>query len=282
LLLWRSHAGSSGLSFEYDEFVLTKLSIFIGILRGTWMAIDVSLLLAVIATAWVAYRCAEPARVERRLLIAGALLLVAAVAVPDHLLSTSYADLRTAPIAIMVLVLSIPPARNPRHERLVLLLGLGLFLTRLASVTICWAQRSPMLEQRLTMLDAVPRGSRLGYLYAKATCDGWRLTPDEKLASYAVPRREAFVNTLFMTDYARIVAVRDPALRRWVSESQRLKVACPGRHLDTGFLRQSLSQMRFDRFDAIWISGVPRSALPNVPGYVVVRSSPGETMLLRK
>jgi len=282
LLLWRSDVGSSGLSFSYDEFVLTKVAIFIGVLRGTWMKIDIVLLIAVVAVAVLASRWAYPRRVERRLFIAGSLLLIAAVAAPDHLLSTSYADLRIAPVAIMVLILAIPPAHDPQRERIVCLLGIALFLTRLTSVTTCWAQRSPMLEQRLTMLDAVPRGGKLGYLYAKPTCDGWMLTPDEKLASYAVARREAFVNTLFMTENARIVAVREPGLRRWVSESQRLKVGCPGERLDAEFLRTSMVAMRHDRFDAIWISGVPWRVLPPMPDYSVARSLPGETMLVRR
>lgn len=282
LLLWRSDLGASGLGFEYDEFILTKLAIFIGVLRGTWMKIDIALLVAVIVAALLAMRWARPRTAERRLFIAGALLLVAALAAPDHLLSTSYADLRIAPVALMVLILAIPPAQDPRHERIVCFLGLALFLMRLTSVTICWAQRSPMLEQRLAMLDAVPRGGRLGYLYAKSTCDGWRLTPDEKLGSYAVTRRGAFVNTLFMTENARIVAIRDPKLRPWVSETQRLTVGCPGERLDAGSLFTSMQAMRRDRFDAIWISGVPLEALPTLAGYTVVRSQPGETMLLRR
>jgi hypothetical protein len=282
LLLWRSDLGGSGLAFDYDEFVLTKLAIFVGVLRGTWMKIDVPLLLAVIGVAVLAYRWGRPRRAERRLFIAGSLLLIAAVAAPDHLLSTSYADLRIAPIAIMVLILAIPPALDARRERIVCLLGFALFLTRLTSVTVCWAQRSPMLEQRLTMLEVVPRGGKLGYLYAKPTCDGWKLTPDEKLASYAVARRDAFVNSLFMTENARIVAIRQPHLRRWASESQRLKVDCPGEHLDTAFLRTSLAQMQHDRFDTIWISGVPRQALPQLPGYTVARGLRGETMLVRR
>ena len=212
-----------------------------------------------------------------------ALVLLAAIAAPEFLLNSWGTDVRTAPITILVLVLAIPPSDNAGRERIVCLLGLALFLIRITIVTASWAQRSPMLEQRLTMLDAVPHGGRLGYLYAKPDCDGWILTPDEKLASYAVERRDAFVNTLFMVDNASLATIRDPELQaHWTSESQRVKVDCPGHQLDEKALRQSLYAMRRAGFDAIWISGVATQDLPSVPGYVVARRLPMETMLVRR
>jgi hypothetical protein len=283
LTLWRSHSHGSDFSFVYDNFVLNKLAIFAGALRGTWMKADLGLLALVLLTAVLAVCWSARRRIEKRLFIAGSLLVLAAIAAPDYLLNSWGTDVRTAPIAIMVLILAIPPAQDPRRERIVCMIGLALFVARLTSVTLCWAQRSPMLEQRLAMLDAVPRGGRLGYLYAKTSCDGWKLTPDEKLGSYAVERRDAFVNTLFMVDNARLVTIRDPHLQaRWTSESQRVKVECPDDRLDSASLRQSLYAMRQDGFDAIWVSGVARSDLPLPAGYRVVRSLPMETMLVRR
>ncbi|MEW9853988.1 hypothetical protein [Novosphingobium sp. M1R2S20] len=51
---------------------------------------------------------------------------------------------------------------------------------------------------------------------------------------------------------------------------------------DLRVLRQSLDEMRRDRFDAIWISGVPHDQLPQVPGYAAARRLPGETMFVRR
>jgi len=162
-------------------------------------------------------------------------------------------------------------------------IGLALFLVRVTSVTCAWAARSPMLEARLGMLDVVPRGGRLGFLYVPVTCDWWELHPDEKLASYAVTRREAFVNTLFMVDNARLVTIRDPRLQaRWTSDSQRVSNPCPATDRTAPPLDRALAAMRQDRFDAIWISGVPRRDLPRVKGYAVARSLPNETMLVRR
>ena len=282
LLMWRSHARGPGLVLSYDDFLLNKLTVFAGALRGTWMKADLGLLAAVLLAAFLALLWAGR-RIEPRLFIAGVLLALAAIAAPEFLLNSWGTDVRTAPITILVLVLAIPPSDNAGRERIVCLLGLALFLVRITIVTASWAQRSPMLEQRLTMLDAVPHGARLGYLYAKPDCDGWILTPDEKLASYAVERRDAFVNTLFMVDNASLVTIRDPELQaHWTSESQRVKVECPAHQLDEQALRQSLYAMRRAGFDAIWISGVATQDLPSVPGYVVARRLPMETMLVRR
>ncbi len=283
LLLWRSHASGSDFVFVYDNFVANKLAIFAGALRGTWMSLDLLLVRGIIFGAILALLWAGRRKAERRLLTAGVLLAAVAIAVPEYLLNSWGTDLRTAPVALTLIVLAIPPARDPMRERVVALLGLSLFLVRLGSVTWTWSQRSPVLEERLQMLDAVPRGGRLGYLFVPADCDGWRLEPDEKLASYAVPRREAFVNTLFMVDNARLVTVRDPHLQaRWTSDSQRIDRACPGDRPDRQALARSLAEMRHDGFDAIWVSGMAPSGLPSVPGYAVARSLPDQTMLVRR
>lgn len=283
LLLWRAHAQGSDLAFVYEDVVLTKMAVFAGALRGTWMKLDLALLFVLALAALLAVRWAGRRQIEPRLFASGLFLALAAVAAPQFLLNSWGTDIRTAPVAIVLLVLSITPAADPRRERLLCQIGLALFLVRVASVTLYWELRSPRLERKLAMLDAVPRGGRLGYLYAPPSCDGWALLPDEKLASYAVPRRQVFVNTLFMVDNARLVTVRDPHLQaHWTSDSQRVDRVCPAERPDAVTLRAKLTAMQHDRFDAIWVSGVARRELPRVPGYTVARSLPQETMLVRR
>ena len=284
-LLWRSKSGGSDFAFAYEDALLTKVAAFIGAFRGTWMRLDFALMLACLISALLALSWSGR-KIDRRLFTAGVLLTLATLAVPTYFLS-SWAwgsDTRTAPFAIVMFILSIKPAADPRRERIIAAMGLALFLVRLSSVTWAWAERSPMLEQRLTMLDAVPRGGKLGYVYVPpASCEFWMLQPDEKLASYAVTRREAFVNTLFMLDKARLVTIRDAHFQdRWTSDSQRVSNPCPGTQQNVPTLARSLEAMRRDRFDAIWVSGVARSDLPPVAGYAVARSLPSETMLVRR
>lgn len=280
LLAWRARAQGSDFAWVYEDVVRTKMAVFAGALRGTWLKLDTALLVAIVVTAFLALRWAGRRQVDRRLLIASLLLAIAALAAPEFLLNSWGTDVRTAPVAILVFLLAIAPAQDPRRERLVCLIGLALFVVRVTSVTAAWSLRSPELEHRLAMLDAVPMGGRLGYIYVRPDCEGWMLTPDEKLASYAVTRRQAFTNTLFMVDNARLVTLRDPHLQeRWTSDSQRVKRACPEDRIDATELRAALEAMQADRFDAIWVSGVPGAELPKVAGYAVVHAQDGETML---
>lgn len=283
LLLWRSHADNAALSLTYDSYFLTKLAVFLGIMRGTWMKLDFGLLAGIVVVAWLALRWASARRLEPRLLVSAALLAVVVLAAPDYLMDSWATDMRLAAVVMILLVLAIKPAADPRKERVIAMLGLSLFLLRLGSVTWAWSERSPLLEQRLRLLDAVPRGGRLGYVFVQPSCDTWRLQPDEKLASYAVNRRDAFVNTLFMVDNARLVTLRDQRLQaRWTSDSQKVANACPARRYDPGALRAKLDAMRHDGFDAIWVSGVEREDMPPVPGYAVTRRLRNETVLLRR
>ncbi|MBB4857083.1 hypothetical protein HNO88_000380 [Novosphingobium chloroacetimidivorans] len=283
LLLWRAHSKGSDFSWVYEDVLRTKVAVFAGALRGTWMKLDFAVLALVALAAFMALRWAGRRQVEPRLAISGLLLAAGALAAPEYLLNSWGTDLRTAPIAILMFVLAIAPARDPGRERLLCLAGLALFAARLGSVTWIWAERSPELAQRLTMLDAVPRGGRLGYIYVRPDCDGWALTPDEKLASYAVVRRQAFANTLFMVDNARLVTIRDPHLQeRWSSDSQRVQRSCPEGRIDMTALKETLLAMRTDDFDAIWVSGVPTREVPVVAGYAVAQRRSAETMLVRK
>ncbi len=284
LLIWRAHSHGANVTWIYEDVVRYKLTVFAGSLRGTWMKLDLALLGAIFLSALLALRWTGRQRqMEPRLLIAALLLAAGALAAPLYLLNSWGTDVRTAPIAIMLFVMAVRPAIDPRKERLICLIGLSLFLVRLGSVTWAWASRSAELEQRLTMLDVVPRGGKLGYVYVRDSCDGWALTPDEKLASYAVTRRDAFVNTLFMVDNARLLTIRDPKFQeRWTSDSQRVTLKCPEDRVDAVQLQERLQAMRQDHFDAIWVSGVPAGELPPVPGYRVVRHFPKQAMLVQR
>lgn len=284
LLAWRSQAGGKGAGFAYVDFLDTKLVVFASVLRGTDKAVDLGLLALVIAASALALLWAGGRRLERRLLISGVLLTLATVAAPTTILNAWGTDLRTAPVALLVLVLAITPPARPERERVLVLIGAALFALRVGTVTRDWVRHGRVLEQRLAMLDAVPRGGRLGYLWVAPGCGyPWRLVPDEKLGSYALTRRDAFVNTLFMVDNAKLMTIRDPGLAtRWDGGTQDVAPLCPGHRIDRAALLAKVEALRADRFDAIWISGVPEAELPVLPGYVPARRSGGDTLLLRR
>lgn len=285
LAMWRSHAqGGGGGGPVWVDFVNTKLVVFASVLRGTTKPVDLALLAALIAAAGLALLWAGGRRLEPRLAISGVLLTLAAIAVPTTILNAWGTDLRTAPIALMVLVLSITPPARPERERLLCVAGLALFAVRVGTVTAQWTSHGRVLAQRLSMLDAVPRGGKMGYLWSAPACGfPWTLVPDEKLGSYALTRRDAFVNTLFRVDNAELMTIRQPALAaRWKDGTQDVPLLCPANRPDIATLLSRAAAMRADGFDAIWISGIAAADLPPVPGYAVARRAGGDVLLLRR
>lgn len=282
LLLWRSQAQGQGAAFSYVDFIDTKLVVFASVLRGTDRLVDLALLAAILGASLLALVWAGGRRMEPRLLIGGALLALAAIAAPTTILNAWGTDLRTAPIALMALVMAIGPATQPGRERALCLIGLSLYFVRVGTVTADWVRHGRELEPRLAMLDAVPRGTKLGYLWIAPECGfPWRLVPDEKLGSYAVTRRSAFANTLFMVDNAKLMTVRDPVLAaRWAGGTQDVPPVCPGNTLDRRVLARKLAALRADGFAAIWVSGVAPAQLPVPEGYRVARRTGRDTLLL--
>jgi len=284
LLVWRAAAKGPSSGFHYDPDVIqSKLVVFLSALKGTERVLDLALLATMLLAALLALVWAGGRRVDWRLVISGAILAVAALLAPTTIFNSWGTDLRTAPIALLLLIMAIAPAERPERERALCLVGIALFLVRVGSVTVEWRRHGIDLAQRLAMLDAVPRGGKLGYLWIKPACGfPWRLVPDEKLGSYALVRRDAFVNTLFMVDNAKLMTIRDPHLAvQWNGGSQDVEPVCPGHLLDRAMLASRMRAMSADRFDAIWISGVDRKQIPALPGYRAARSSGGDVLLLR-
>jgi hypothetical protein len=271
------------LTLSYGDFLHNKAVVFASVFRGTDKIIDLSLLGALVAASLLALIWAGARRVEPRLLLAGLLLTACALLAPITLLNAWGTDLRIAPIGLLLLVLSITPPAKPERERVLLAIGLALYLFRLGTVSRDWMQRSEELEQRLAMLDYVPRGSRFGYLYMPPQCGyAWQLTPDDKLGSYAVVRRDAFANTLFKVDNAQLVRPRDADLaQRWTDGSQRLAPVCPVHRADGALLRQRLEQLRDDGFDTIWIAGVSPKDVPELSGWAVIKVRGSDSLLRR-
>ncbi|HEX7822183.1 MAG TPA: hypothetical protein VF463_16360 [Sphingobium sp.] len=283
LLLWRGV--SSGPAFAYAEqgLLWAKAMNFVMILKGWSRYPDLLVtgaigLLALLAIIWAGGRRFDP-----RLLLAGLALCLLTIVTPTTVLGSWGADFRIAPVAGIFLLLSIGPARDPRRERLLFAAGTLLFLTRAIGITASWRQASAAAEQRLTLLDDVPRGSRLGFLLVHTDCDTpWALSPDRKIASLAVTRRDVFINTMFKVEGADLMTIRDPHDRAlWFDLSEDVDAHCPARTVDRTALARRLEAMARDRFDRIWIAGMPAQGLPLPRGYAVRRVQGGDSLVGR-
>lgn len=290
--LWREPGGAP--LFHYDPGLLgTKVMDFATVLRGVSKPLDLALVgliwlaaLALVLSAWHGARRRPAAArlasaVEPRLAGAGGLLMLAVLVAPTTIMDSWGADLRLAPIAVTVALLSLRPLAVPRTEGVLALAGLLLFGIRAGEVAAAWQQAGERHQRQLALLERLPAGGRVGYLQLLPDCGTpWTIGPERHLGSYLVTRRQAFTNTSFVVRGADLVTVRDPGdAARWVDGSQAVPaVRCPGGAPDPGPIRAAVARMA-PSFAAIWIVG--SGAAPTPRGWHVLGQAPGSVLIAR-
>jgi len=285
LLLWRGEPTGAPLYIWTDQNIFwAKILNFLTVMKGWSREADLAMtgaigLLALLALFWAGRR-----RLDPRLAAAGVGVCLMATLMPTTMLGSWGADFRVAPAGVILLLLSISPAADPRRERLVFAAGLLLFVVRSVGIAASWHRASAVLERRLdTMLEAVPQGSRMGFIAVQSDCDyPWVLNPDRKLPGLAIARRDVFTNTMFKVDGADLMTIRDPRDRAvWYDLSEDVLPLCPANAIDYPGLRQRTEEMARDRFDRIWIWGAPADRIPIPPGYRLLRASGEDVMIGR-
>lgn len=283
MLLWRSESAGPAFAYAEQGLLWMKAMNFATVLKGWSRYPDLIMtgligLLALLAVCWAGKR-----RFDARLLVAGLAFCLLSAVMPTTVLGSWGADFRLAPVGAIFLLLSISPAADPRRERLLFLAGATLFLVRAVGISISWMRASAVLEQRLALLNDVPRGSRMGFLAVHSDCrTPWTLSPDRKIASLAIARRDAFTNTMFKVEGADLVTIRDPHDRAlWFDLSEDVDALCPAGGVDRAALAQRLRDMARDRFDRIWVWGMAARDIPLPQGYALRRAQGEDALLAR-
>lgn len=273
LLLWRG--ASSGPMFHYAEqgLLWAKTMSFVTVLKGWSRYPDLAMTGAIGLLALLAFFWAGRRRLDARLFAAGVGICLMCAVMPTTVLGSWGADFRLAPAGIILLLLSIGPAADPKREKWLFVMGASLFLVRALGITASWHRASIILEQRLRILDDVPRGSRMGFVAVHADCrTPWVLNPDRKIPGLAIARRDAFTNTMFKVEGADLMTISDPNDNaRWFDQSEDIDAICPAGKVDHPALAQRLNEMARDRFDTIWIWGQDVGQIPMPTGYQVRR-----------
>ncbi len=281
LALWR--ADGTGRPFWYDpNFVMFKVMNFVTALKGLSLPFDLGMTIVICGAAMLALLWAGGRKLAPSLAISGAALLFGAICLPTTMLGSWGADLRLAPVAMMVALMAIGSASDPQRERQLFVLGACVFAVRAGVTSLQWWQADRVLEARLLLLDEVPRGSRLGFIAIETQCRNWALTPDRKIAAYAVTRRDAFANTLFQIPGADLMTLRKESDRaRWFDGSQDIRPRCPTGTPDLKALRARMAAMKADGFDVLWVAGVKPPEVPALAGYTVARTNKIDTLLVK-
>jgi hypothetical protein len=281
LVVWR--AGEAGRLYWCEPSLLSsKVMNFVTVFKGLSIPFDLGMtavigLAAILGLIWAGRR-----RLEPRLALGGGLLLLAALILPTTVLGSWGADLRLTSVAMMVAILAIGPAQRPHREKLLFLLGASLFVLRAGWTGVQWWRADRVLQSRLTLLDRVPEGSRVGFLSADGECREWALTPDRKIGAYVITRRNGFTNTLFQIPGSDLMTIRRPSDRaQWFDGSQDIPTFCPQGMPDLAELRRRMADMSRDGFTGLWIAGLAPKAIPPLPGYFIAYAKGTDTLLLK-
>lgn len=272
MLLWRSGdvAGTTGDWFRWDvKFVfLMQMLRNEGDTFDIWSAFGL-MLVALFGLLGFGVRRAP------QLVLPGLLLVATFVLLPRVALGSAYADMRLAPYMIAVLLIAFAPRiADRRMLGWLAIICTAFFLGRMAIQTATFVRLDGVWKDRLVMLDAVPRGSRL-FVLAEAGCHSGRYPSRlAHLDGLALVRREAFTNGQWAMAGAQLVRVVHPAGAFAVDPSQIVR---PKHCIQRGGTRypEVLTQFPRDQFDYLWLIDIPPAQRPRDSELVPVREMPG-------
>jgi hypothetical protein len=267
MLLWREGHGMA----TYGWFLWPmKLIWFTEALRDQWRQLDISSLSAIQSAlvgviVWVFVRDRRLA-IDPHLGIATIVLALLYLIMPYQQFGSGYADTRMAPLVMMVAILAVAPPVG-RIDRYCAVAAVVLLTIRLTVSASGFAAYDRDFTSHLRALDYIKRGSKVAALVASPCPKPWREPRTQHLASLAVVRRDAFVNThwdvggaellrpigavgtAFNADPSQFVFVR----RRCLSDLRPR-------------LAQRIAAVPRDLFDYVWVFGFDPKRLPAYPG----------------
>jgi hypothetical protein len=280
MIYWR--AGRGGMATD-EWFVWTTKALWITeMLRDQSRLLDVASVLGIafIIAAVVGLTYIQERRLafEPHLGFAALALASLYLVVPNQLLGSSYADTRLAPVAMMVTLLSIAPGSGA-IERYCAVMMIILLAVRLAVGSAGYAAYDRDFTSHLRALDLITPGARVVAL-VRSPCEAlapelvsspgeepWRLPRDQHLASLAVVRRSAFVNTSWKVSGDELVMPTgalgssfnaDPS--QFVSDDDDCPTDLRPR------LAQRIAEVPRDIFDYVWVLGFAPASLPRYDG----------------
>lgn len=199
------------------------------------------------------------------LLVPALLLWAAALILPGSVMGTTFASARLVPTAALMTILSV----RPRAPLGAVFSGaaIAFFAFRLAVNAHTLAQASDAMARELPALDHIAPGARVAAFEMQPCRKTWALGRTRYVASYAIVRRDAFVNASFAANTGQLIAVRGqayPALARLPEASVLPDLSC-GRVWPFTTLAEGLARIDWHAIDNLWLIGVPPALRPRDP-----------------
>lgn len=254
-------------------------------LRDRWLLWDVSsavLLLCLAVWAW-RRREAHPAASTSGKLLLGVLIgTLAYLVMPGTILGSSMADMRLVPLILIVALVAAAPVYPEQgwleRERLARL-GAGFAALRLLGNGVSLWLAGQAMAADLTVLDSVPRGSRVASIVVEpcfVSILPWQRERRGHIGGYAIARREAFSNEQWVIPGGQLLQVHAPLAGAYATDGSQITKMDDCAKPNT--ITRHLAQLPRDAFDYVWI--IEDGRFRPIPGAVPVRRTPG-TVLYR-
>ena len=265
MLLWRAQGrsaeGGTGNWFLWAH----KLEELVATLRDQSSLLDIGTLAGVGLLVYVGAR-GRRVGLDPRLAIPAAALLALFILLPYVVFGSAYADSRLLPVMFVCAVLAVRPSPGVQ-ERVIAAAALGVFLVRVTIGTAGFVRYDRAYASHLSALDRVAAGARIAALVVQTCGEDWRRPRTEHLASLAIVRREAFVNSQWNVGGAQLLTSlggrgtpfnADPSQMVWDDR-------CDGDH--RGELAATVARVPRNRFDHVWIFNFKGPTPPAYPGW---------------
>ncbi len=216
MIFWRSGA-VAGKTDQFFGF-FGKLFALVATLRDRWLIWDsfgVGAGLVLIGAALFDHRL----EMSRKLMIPAIVLAVTFFIMPARIFGSAYADMRLAPLMIIVALLAIRfRSEFTSGEKVLAWLGLAFVVLRLGGNTISFVIADREVRRLLTALDHVPRGAAVVTLAGEYCNERWEMPRHTHLGSFVVIRREGFSNDQWQAAGAQLLRIHYPQAGYFVDD----------------------------------------------------------------
>jgi hypothetical protein len=267
MLLWRH--GVDMATFGWFDWE-SKLIWFTEMLHDQSRQLDVLSLVAIQCVLIGIVLCAlvrdRRLPIDPHLGIATITLMLLYILMPNQLFGSGYADMRMAPLVAMVAILAIAPPPGVA-DKIGALAAVALLAIRLPVSASGYAAYDRDFTSHLRALDHIAPGSKVVALVS-STCDQpWREPRLQHLASLAVVRRDAFVNTHWKVAGAELlqpIGALGTPFNADPSQFVRDSDECPSDLRPQ--LARRIAMIPHAVFDYVWVLGFAPASLPRYDG----------------
>ena len=257
MLAWRSGGhvgGQTGDWFNWRAKVMWATMI----LRDRWELFDLASLAVLFLVLLKGFR--DPnIQYSRHLSISALFLLAVYLLLPRIVFGSAYADMRLAPFAIGIAILSLRPKPGipVRNAALLAAAGLSFYGVRIAATTYSFWLYDKSYDRELAALDHLPQGARLITFIGETCRYEWKMSRLEHLPGIALERKLAYANDQWSMAGAQLLTVKLQGARGFNHDPSQIVT-------DVKCAREwwrpiAVSLVRFPRqtFDYVWVVDPP-------------------------